>query len=228
MLHLYFCSSMREFLQNNPSHLWKKYKKGVADVGGGFLTALTAVREGGLSEQEMTWPPLCKTGPPRQQLPQLWASWVTTSTHRGLQINSRETGLRKSADSGGENLKMIDDFKGIRCINSFKIKMWVTPLLFKDKTLYLISAAVSPVCAILDPQTLPITSLHNRKLVKQLICCKYEYSFEQTNYVSGRRTVDCNNRSTLHLLCLFYGFVICTGYIGVRHSLVHTWPSWLL
>lgn len=69
MVNLWFSSSVREFLQINPSHLWKKHKRGkrgVTDVGGGLLTALTAVRDGGLSEQEMTWPPLWETGPPQQ------------------------------------------------------------------------------------------------------------------------------------------------------------------
>lgn len=74
--------------------------------------------------------------------------------------------MKKSADPGGKIFKMIDDFKGIRRINSYKIKMWVAHI----AQLYLISAAVSPFYVMVEPHTLPITSLHNRKLVKQRIC----------------------------------------------------------
>lgn len=37
---------------------------GYAHVGGGLLTALTAVRDEGLSEQEMTWPSRQETTTP--------------------------------------------------------------------------------------------------------------------------------------------------------------------
>lgn len=77
---------------------------GVTDVGGGLLTALTAVRDGGLSEQEMTWPPLWETGPPRQQPPQLWASWVATSAHRGRRSNSSAAGTIKSVGPDGKKM----------------------------------------------------------------------------------------------------------------------------
>lgn len=77
------------------------------DVGGGLLTTLTAVRDGGLSEQEMTWPPLWETGPPRQQPPQLWASRVTTSTHRGQWSNSRSATGEKICWSWQQRLRVF-------------------------------------------------------------------------------------------------------------------------
>lgn len=42
--------------------------------------------------------------------------------------------------------------------------------------------------------------------------------------VSGRGMVDdCSNVSTLHVAYLFYGFVIYSQYIGIRHSLIRIW-----
>lgn len=64
-----FQSCMREFLQRDPSHFWKTGQKGICvggctHVGSGLLTAPPAVRNGGLSGQEMTWPSRWETTTP--------------------------------------------------------------------------------------------------------------------------------------------------------------------
>lgn len=56
---------------------------GAADVEGGLLTALTAVRDRDVWEQEMIWPLLREASPPQQRLPQLWESRVTTCANGG-------------------------------------------------------------------------------------------------------------------------------------------------
>lgn len=79
---------------SGPSNHWKEaQEKRAADVGGGFVTALTAVRDGGLSEQEMTWPPRGSPAHPDNN---------PLSCERP---GSRRPQPRKSARPGGGNLK---------------------------------------------------------------------------------------------------------------------------
>lgn len=197
------------------------------DVGGGLLTALTAVRDGGLSEQEMTWPPLWETGPPQLQPPQLWASWVTTSAHRGRWCNSRAAATIRSAGPGIRNMNFfyLFFFKKEQT-KSFKLKMWVPLLLHLFGIMWKLTALL---CST------GFTCATNHCIAQQEVdqtgdlvvwfASKYEYSFKQTNYIGWRGIVDdWSNWNTLLEVYLVCEFVIYRSYIGFRPSLIHIWP----
>lgn len=159
-------------------HIFEKSRGGVTDVGGGLLTALTAVRDGGLSEQEMTWPPLWDTSPPRQQPPLLWASWVTTGAHRGQRSNIRAAGGEKICWSRRQELG-LDGAVSPRQ-NKTEQKSPLRPLegLWVSKSrcephhcsyIYLIQHD-SPLYVTLWLRAIPVTELPNRKLIKPVIC----------------------------------------------------------
>lgn len=94
---------MREFLQSNPSHVWKLKKKedrqrglGVQMWEVGFWLHWQLWGTRGLSEQEMTWPSLWEANPAWHQPPLLGASRVTLSAHRGQRSDSSPVGGREN------------------------------------------------------------------------------------------------------------------------------------
>lgn len=111
---------MREFLQSNPSHVWKLKKKkrqrgrGVQMWEVGFWLHWQLWGTRGLSEQEMTWPSLWEANPAWHQPPLLGASWVTLSAHRGQRSDSSPVG-------GRENQNMLWCFPFDRIKNFSKV-----------------------------------------------------------------------------------------------------------